>query len=143
MKAIMEVAAPAAIIFLLWMTTGFDLGPAMKMGEFNRKPADMVDPEYCNGNQYDNELIFAVLAVLQTKEGKKHAKDIFPYLLRGKRPSDYELKKFKAARPEDLVIEYGNGKKLAVFTKQTPTSIMERWKIAWDPNPPHLPNRPH
>ncbi|NTW22251.1 hypothetical protein HGA34_01745 [Candidatus Falkowbacteria bacterium] len=113
--------------------------PSMLMGNFARTPADLVDPEYRNGNEYDHQLIWGVEAVL--KENRGFAPQTYKYLIRGQRPDKYSFKEYKKLHPNDLVIHYGNGKKLAIFTNDTPTPDMQTWGIVWDANPPKLPQR--
>lgn len=113
--------------------------PSMLMSAFSRTPADLVDPEYRNGNGYDHQLIWGTEAVLNEHRG--FASQTYKYLIRGQRPGKYSFKEYKRLHPSDLVVEYANGKKLAVFTNDSPTPDMQHWGIVWDANPPKLPQR--
>ncbi len=113
--------------------------PSMLMGNFARTPADLVDPEYRDGNGYDYQLIWGVEAVL--KENRGYAQRTYKYLLRGQRPASYSFKEYKKNYPDDLIIEYGNGKKLAIFFNDLTHLEGKQWGITWDPNPPKLPQR--
>jgi hypothetical protein len=136
-----KVAAVAlAMMLVLALMLACSHTPSMKMGPFNRTPADLVDPEYRNGNEYDDRLITSTEEVL--KENKEYGSKTYAFLIRGQRPQSYKSKEeYKKIHPHDLVIEYSNGRKLAIFTNFLPTPDMKDWDICWDANPPNLPQR--
>jgi len=134
-KTVIAALLAIIVVFVVSCTNS----PDMKIGYYNRLPQDMIEPDYRNGNEYDSQLMLATEEVL--KDNKGFAFKPYTFLIRGKRPQKYSFKEYKATHPDDLVIEYSNGRKLAIYTNNLPTPDMKEWNIAWDPDPPKIPQR--